>query len=214
MANAKHRFCALFLLGATLLAACGGSQDYGLTPYSISTTSTTSTVELTTTSTLPPPSCAQGGECQLGDTGPGGGTVVYVSDEPFSNKFSDCAHECHFFGTPSKKESSACGHSCHYLEMFPRTLGPAANWEEATKRVSSFNGGGKTDWFLPTVEQVWSIRNYCQYIKDDTGEYGADYWTSTYDSASGQPFYYEFESCSVAHIWYGNLSYIRAFRAG
>ena len=45
-------------------------------------------------------SCADGGECHVGDIGPGGGTVFFVSSKPF-------------------RSGAACGETCRYLEVAP-----------------------------------------------------------------------------------------------
>ena len=52
------------------------------------TPSASATVEVTT--------CADGGECQVGDIGPGGGTVVYASATPFTSPGSSCDPDCSY----------------------------------------------------------------------------------------------------------------------
>jgi hypothetical protein len=39
-------------------------------------------------------SCAKGGPCQVGDRGPGGGIVFYVSEFPFKAPGTECASKC------------------------------------------------------------------------------------------------------------------------
>ena len=40
--------------------------------------------------------CAEGGECQVGDVGPGGGTVVYASATSFTSPGSSCDPDCSY----------------------------------------------------------------------------------------------------------------------
>lgn len=57
------------------------------TATSTSTTTTSTTLALT---------CADGGPCKVGDIGPGGGQVFYVSLSPFASPGSDCASTCFY----------------------------------------------------------------------------------------------------------------------
>jgi len=64
------------------------------------------TAATTTTTTTALPTCATGGICIVGDTGPGGGKVFYVAGENFTSIGSDC------------------GTACRYLEVVNADLGP------------------------------------------------------------------------------------------
>ena len=57
-----------------------------------------------------PPLCSEGGDCAIGDTGPGGGTVFYVSASGFT------------------ATGSACNTNCHYLEFAPKGWASLADW--------------------------------------------------------------------------------------
>jgi hypothetical protein len=62
------------------------------------------------------PSCANGGTCVVGDTGPGGGIVFYVHDDAddlFTSTGSDC------------------GSNCRYLEMAPNDFAGDHLWATA-----------------------------------------------------------------------------------
>jgi len=83
------------------------------------TSSRTSTQVCGSTSTFSPftsaeriPTCAEGGECAVGDRGPGGGIVFYVSTNTFSSP------------------GSTCNTSCKYLEVAP------AGWNDAHGAVA------------------------------------------------------------------------------
>jgi len=74
-------------------------------PKSTTTASTASTVMSTTTVASVP--CANGGVCSIGDIGPGGGKVFYVSATPFTSIGSDCNTSCRYLESapyePSRK---------------------------------------------------------------------------------------------------------------
>jgi hypothetical protein len=94
------------------------------------------TIPITTTTILR--ACANGGLCKLGDTGPGGGVVFYVSD--------------------SKQPWGS------YLEVKQESVSNAAlgsqilQWDAAVSEASSYRGGGLSDWRLPTKEESLSLR--------------------------------------------------------
>jgi len=75
------------------------------TTYTITGTnpSGTATRTFSLTVTAPDISCADGGECYVGDRGPGGGIVFYVAASNFTSS------------------GSSCNTSCRYLEVAPST---------------------------------------------------------------------------------------------
>ena len=68
----------------------------------------------TTTTTTTPLTCAQGGVCEVGQTGPGGGKVFYVAGSTFTSTGSDC------------------GTSCRYLEVTTSDLSTGIVWSTNT----------------------------------------------------------------------------------
>jgi hypothetical protein len=50
--------------------------------------------------------CANGGVCAVGDTGPGGGKVFYVSASAFASTGSDCGSNCYFLEAAPSDHSS------------------------------------------------------------------------------------------------------------
>ena len=105
----------------------GGSLPIGGSP----TTTTVSPRTTTTTTASVTASCASGGTCAIGEIGPGGGKVFYVSLTNFASP------------------GSACGSACKYLEVAP------IGW------YLSANTGGQTECQYPgssTVDPrcVWS----------------------------------------------------------
>lgn len=143
------------------------------------------------------PNCASGGACQVGDTGPGGGKVFYVS------------------GSAINAVSGISGGGV-YLEMAPATfsktlhkwcLGPAnanttlfgavataigtgaANTKIMIDNCSGGAGfeavnltlGGQSDWFLPSfseLSEIYGQRNMLGLGANDAAS-GFVYWSST-----------------------------------
>ena len=166
----------------------------------------TTTTAAATTTTVAALTCAQGGTCAVGDTGPGGGIVFYV----------------HASGT------FACGatlaSTCKYLEAAPTT--GANSWTDAryvwsgntsdligstaqgqaigtgyknTEAIVTQSGGGTTvnkagtiarayrgpnslsDWYLPSKDELNEL-----FLKKDTvGGFSTDYyWSSSEGGAT------------------------------
>ena len=66
------------------------------TTYTITATNTSGSTTATFTLTVVR-TCANGGECIVGNTGPGGGIVFYVSATNFTSTGSDCNTTCKYF---------------------------------------------------------------------------------------------------------------------
>ena len=150
-------------------------------PTTTSTSTTTTTT--TTTTTLPPttiPTCANGGVCKLGETGPGGGKVFFVGTTSFAcgpNLDKQCKY-LEFAPLNWRTTSvSGCvlGEANDFLACpWPtvasgarpetsRGLGTGAKNTAAMyalaptpglAAVRAYNGGGKTDWFLPSEREA------------------------------------------------------------
>lgn len=108
------------------------------------------------------PTCANGlGICVLGDIGPGGGLVFLISG------------------------STA-------YEMAPKTWNggiadPTNNWSVALQAAADYRGGVKTDWFLPSKDELNAMYTNSRVSGFDTVTYGfADdyYWSSSQYSTS------------------------------
>lgn len=144
------------------------------TPAPTTTTTSTTTFPATTT-TL---SCANGGNCAVGNIGPGGGKIFYVSATGFK-----------------------CGvtlqSTCRYLEAAPDNATPdngtlptggaalsndmgagakntaalaALNTSNLATGIQAYRGGGKSDWFIGSKAEM---NEWCKSIRLGTSARGA-----------------------------------------
>jgi hypothetical protein len=90
-------------------------SDQNVTPHSAIVTFTLPSCNppTTTTTTTVALTCATGGTCVVGDTGPGGGIVFYVAGANFTSTGSDC------------------GTACRYLEAAPNGWGNSSTADNA-----------------------------------------------------------------------------------
>ena len=147
---------------------------------------TQSAITLTfTSSTLA--SCANGGLCNLGDTGPGGGTIFYdagstqswgryIEASPIdwytvakggngTENVTWCSNTNYFltdlvdaigYGLANKQTMAA---SCDVAAGYKNTASGML-WVTNGGAPGGYSGGGKTDWFLPSLSEMDALNNY------------------------------------------------------
>ncbi|MEY4634177.1 MAG: hypothetical protein RLZ18_1549, partial [Actinomycetota bacterium] len=146
--------------------------------------------------TAMPATCAMGGQCAVGDIGPGGGTVIYATTNTFTS-------------------GAACGSSCQYIEIAPVNWNGQSNdnyntftWDCAGTSLSSTGTaigtgyantvamstncaqaasmsnvvrrstfGDQNDWYLPSTQE--SALVYGQRLVIPNFVTTGNYWTST-----------------------------------
>jgi hypothetical protein len=98
-----------------------------------------------------PTTCAQGGVCAVGDVGPGGGIVFYVS--PSANGFFSAAPAC----TPRCKylEAAPTTGSSAWTEMFYRW---SANWTDSIGSTGTAIGSGYSNTLAMVAQSSTSER--------------------------------------------------------
>ena len=134
--------------------------------------------------------CAQGGACVIGDTGPGNGKVFYDAGSMQSwGRYLEAAPESWNRSAldPAMKWCSTTGSpdGIPVRSAFGTAIGTGwVNTERMAVKcdygsaLSSrwYQGGGKRDWFLPSVDELYAL----WLAKDIVGGFSANsYWTST-----------------------------------
>ena len=173
--------------------------------------------------------CAQGGTCELGNTGPGGGKVFYVQTptaaapwrymEAAPNTWSGgtadpelkwCSETSAFVpnlltgerATVQTSEAIGAGYANTQKMLRGCTFG-------AANAAAAYNGGGKSDWHVPSKDEL----NQLDLQRANVGGFvEADYWSSTElltNSAWNQFFNFGWQNGSDKNFTY----YVRPVRA-
>ena len=151
---------------------------------------------------------AGGFECERGDVGPGGGTVFYTSGTG-TKKYMEVAPVSWYSGTTEtdfrwchpQSSTSISGTSAAIGTGKANTAkiaaictsNGAAHW--ITVKNETGGVGGKTDWFLPSKDELNQLCRYARQQSEDTavcsnagtlraGFQGWSYWSSTQYSSS------------------------------
>jgi len=131
--------------------------------------------------------CAGGGVCALGDTGPGGGKVFYVASSNFTSTGSVCGTACKYLeAAPTDQVSSAwCSNTSSFLGVAATGIGSGmSNTTTADSTCTSgaiqvaadYTNNSKTDWHLPSLNEL----NELYKQRTNIGGFSArNYWSST-----------------------------------
>ena len=136
--------------------------------------------------------CAEGGACAVGDTGPGGGIVFYVASSPFTCA-PDRGFRCTYLeaGTPIGK-SYLCDPNT-YSQLRPYDgigLGSQNTYlaidcpDGTLQAVKEMTAGGKSDWFVPSKDEMQLAYDNREVIGLSVGKNFA-YWSSSLGNAGG-----------------------------
>jgi hypothetical protein len=129
-----------------------------------------------TTTTTVPPTCEKGGVCKVGDTGPGGGTVFYVGTSKigsYGTKYPGGKYLEFIDPNPSKTFKFKCAIHVHDLksgigagaENTARYRDVCSDSDSPVVLASGATNGGKSDWFIPSMEDLNQI---CRYSRGQT----------------------------------------------
>ena len=157
-------------------------------------TSTSTTSTYPSTSTAIKTSCATGGECRVGDTGPGGGIVFYVSSTPqFWGRYMEAAPNRWNGSYGDLRHNSGC-YGLSILDA--RAVGLGSGKQNTDLIVSAcFESNiaarvtydlvinGKSDWFLPSRDELNAMYPHREAIGFRLAENNQVYASSTWPSA-------------------------------
>jgi hypothetical protein len=136
-------------------SASGSCTVWGLTNgvaytfSAIANNATGTSVASSASESVTPQTCAAGGTCTVGSTGPGGGIVFYVASEPFSSPGSDC-------------NTAGVGgiSTCKYLEAARSDRSSRIAW--ATTAAGCYNSGGTTSTNNCQTNSIYSGNSAAQ----------------------------------------------------
>ena len=162
------------------------------------------TATVTTSYTSAPGStCATGGLCSIGDIGPGGGYVFYISGttidsatgisdggtylevapKGWSAPGSEYQGQWAAAATSVSGTSRAVGQGAENTRKIIAALPSTTNLAKVTADLTY---GGKSDWFFPSSDEVKAM--YTNLFAASKGDFSAsNYWASTQDDLNSSP---------------------------
>jgi hypothetical protein len=167
-------------------------------------------------------SCANGGPCALGETGPGGGKVFYVSSSNFTSTGSDCGTACKYLeAAPSDHSSQVawCSNITSSLGvsytgigkgMSNTTTADSTCTSGAIQVAADYANNSKTDWHLPSREELNQLYINRAIVGISAGNYRS---SSEVDAGSGSAWAQVFTSGFQGGSSHSNRQYVRPVRA-
>jgi hypothetical protein len=141
-------------------------------------------------------SCAMGGACVIGDIGPGGGFVFFVTGSQWTATGASCSTQCKYFevapptwygGSTDPLMRWSGNTSSSIPGALPEGLGKgasntlamiASNSQSGMAATASaaYRGGGKSDWFLPSIAELGQLSSFAA---KEGGFSTGFYWSSS-----------------------------------
>jgi hypothetical protein len=145
--------------------------------------------------------CAQGGSCKIGDTGPGGGKVFYVAPDLLMANGKAARY---LEAAPQDIEGMWCATSAHSSCLMADVASANEIGKGAvnTKQILAKSGvsedlksligdevNGKTDWFVPSLNELKKLYEQRNIV----GLGGRTYWSSSFlsDGVFGWAFRFD-----------------------
>ena len=137
----------------------------------------------------PGQTCATGGDCKVGDTGPGGGVIVFVAQSLQTwGRYIEAAPKGWYLGRLDPQKKPFCPDRTGGGTDFVNTksqIGSGLSNSIAIKRLCPDGGAvadamayqinGLSDWFLPSMDEL----NELYYLRTTIGLEESWYWSST-----------------------------------
>ena len=166
-------------------------------------------------------------DCQVGDIGPGGGTIFYHSVAAFTETGAPCGSNCHTLewapsnwnsgsGDPALAWSTSdpfsgieTGYEIGY--GFANTTAMLSDVSPAATTVKAYRGGTKSDWFIPSKDELDLM--YVSAHANSIGDFEAsNYWSSTQRHRPNS-WWEDFGTPSIGDWSKDNTLYVRPIRA-
>ena len=155
--------------------------------------------------------CAQGGGCEVGDTGPGGGTIFYISPTVINSATGISSGGTYLEVAPinwsglTGESTTAWARAATSVTGTLAAIGAGAENTRlinaalttnsvAAKVAADLTLNGRSDWFLPSTLEVKEIYE-ALYLPGLAGGFTArNYWSSTQGASTAQADTYWFGS--------------------
>jgi hypothetical protein len=172
--------------------------------------------------------CAQGGACKVGDTGPGGGVVFYVGSSVINavTGISSGGKYLEYSTTTVARKWCACGNTAvpdsnaDYFgsgAQFTKWIEDADASSTAADYAANLDEGGQTDWFLPTIGEFRAMYSATSALTGQpliSRSDATEYWTSNEVQTSPRTAWrFRFSTNNVASIRIDVLLPVRPIRA-
>lgn len=172
---------------------------------------------------LPAATCATGGTCAIGDTGPGGGTVFYVAQTRQAwGRYLEAA-PTGWYGTQDDPNLGWCASSTNWANDTIHSSVPGGaqgttigdGWKNsvniakhcpygAATTARMYRGGALTDWYLPSLEEVTELYNQRAVVgglgttnrwsSSESMNLAADAWRKFFNAVGANEGFKEFDN--------------------
>ena len=167
----------------------------------------------------------------IGDTGPGGGIVFYVTDGGLHGlevALSDQSTS-QVWISPTTPQTTLNGNTSTAIGTGRANsnaiISQALHTGSAAQLCRDYNGGGKKDWFLPSKDELQEI--WWNLVSDHSalnsgqggpyagslGSFTAGYYWSSSENASNNAHEQSFSTGQQSYSTKGTADYVRAVRA-
>lgn len=163
--------------------------------------------------------CASGGRCVVGDMGPGGGMVFYALTKAQKwGRYLEAANPKTWQGGGVDPQYPWCQNTTLLVGATGTVIGTgAANTKKilakctggAAVAVHAYRGGGKSDWFLPSKDELFQMYMNLNVV---FGFFPDVYWSSSeFDGTS--VWYRQVTFGAQSHTSKDTAFYVRPIRA-
>ncbi len=159
--------------------------------------------------------CAQGGVCKIGDTGPGGGTVFYVAPDLFMAN----GKRARYLEAAAKDYGDskwACSEGLNKNLETKIEIGEGAHNTALIKKACPgfysalfTGGGGKSDWFIPSIHELIELSKN----KTLFGNLKDYYWSSSEENSKITALVQNFKEFTTGPSQKRNNFSVRTVRA-
>jgi hypothetical protein len=207
--NSSERVLTFTSAGSCVIRATAATTSNYLTGY------------IDATFTVTAATCANGGACIVGNTGPGGGKVFYVASSNFTSTGSNCGTACKYLEAAPSDHSSRvewCSNTSSSPGVTATGIGSGmSNTTTADSTCTSgaiqvaadYANNSKTDWHLPSKDELAQL--FIQRTK--VGGFTANFYFSSSEYPPGFAWFQSFYNGYQDLANKSDTFYVRPVRA-